>query len=185
MQDHIDRVLIDRHTIAARVREMAEQIAADFRAAEGGCDPVHITIVPILTGSLIFLADLIRHLPLMMQIKLVTVSSYPGKSTSSQGVELQGQLPEDLTGHHILIVDDILDSGRTIKFVTDLIAARGPASVRSCMLLRKQIPSAINTHADYIGFEVPDEFVVGYGLDYDGFYRNLPEVVVLKKEVFA
>jgi hypoxanthine phosphoribosyltransferase len=184
MQEHIDRVLIDRDTIAARVREMADQIAADFRKVEGGREPVHITLVPILTGSLIFLADLIRHLPLMMQIKLVTVSSYPGKSTTSQGIELKGQLPEDLTGHHVLIVDDILDSGRTIQHVTDLIASRGPASVRSCMLLRKQIPSAMSTHADYIGFDIPDEFVVGYGLDYDGFYRNLPEVVVLKKEVF-
>lgn len=185
MQENIDRVLIDRHTIAARVGEMAEQIAADFSKVEGGLDPVHITIVPILTGSLIFLADLIRRLPLMMQIRLVTVSSYPGKATTSQGIELKGQLPEDLTGHHVLIVDDILDSGRTIQYVTDLIAKRGCASVRSCMLLRKRIASAMNTHADYIGFDIPDEFVVGYGLDYDGFYRNLPEVVVLKKEVFA
>jgi len=185
MQDHIDRVLIDRETIAQRVRQMAGQIASDFQAAEGDAEPVHITIVPILTGSLIFLADLIRHLPMMMQIRVVTVSSYPGKSTTSQGVQLKGQLPEDLTGHHVLIVDDILDSGKTIQYVRELIGQRGPASIKTCMFLRKQIPSAMNTHADYIGFDIPDEFVVGYGLDYDGFYRNLPEVVVLKKEVFA
>ncbi|MBI1369987.1 MAG: hypoxanthine phosphoribosyltransferase [Planctomycetes bacterium] len=185
MREHIDRVLINRHIIARRVGEMADQIAADFKKAEGDVPTPHITLVPILTGSLIFLADLMRQLPMMMRIQLVTVSSYPGTATKSQGVQLKGQLPEDLTGHHVLVIDDILDSGHTIAFVMDLIKQRNPASFKSCMLLRKQIPSAMNTHADYIGFDIPDEFVVGYGLDYNGFYRNLPDVCVLKKEVFG
>src|SRR5688572_3134183 len=109
MNDHVERVLIDRGTIAARVRELAGQIAADLRdAAEPGRE-ARVTLVAVLTGSLIFLADLIRHMPLMMRIRLLTVSSYPGPATRTQGPRLEGELPADLAGQHVLIVDDILD----------------------------------------------------------------------------
>lgn len=186
MQDHVEQVLLDRSQIAARVAEMAAQIADDLHAdvvASGG-DEDQITIVPILTGSLIFLADLIRELPLMMRIQVLTASSYPGRATASQHPpQITASLPEDLRGHHLLVVDDILDSGNTIRAVRAELEQRNPASLRTCMFLRKTIPSAMQTHADYIGFDIPDEFVVGYGLDFDGYYRNLPDLVVLKPEV--
>lgn len=175
----IDRILITRQQIAARVRDMAQCIAADLESLAG--DGRDIVLMPVLTGSILFVADLIRELPHKIKLHLVTVSSYPGKSTASQGASLQSELP-DLTDQHVLIVDDILDSGRTIRMLRDAVAARGARSVRVCVLLRKKIPSALETPADYIGFDIDDEFVVGYGLDYDNFYRNLPDVATLRKE---
>lgn len=184
MLDHVDEILIDRRAIADRVAEMASQIADDLHASGGAED--QITIVPILTGSLIFLADLIRQLPMMMRIQVLTASSYPGRATSSQHPpKIVESLPADLRGHHVLVVDDILDSGHTIRAVREELESRNPTSLRTCMFLRKTIPSALATPTDYIGFDIPDRFVVGYGLDFDGYYRNLPDVVVLKSEVTA
>jgi len=190
MPMRIDRVLLDRGRIADRVRELADAIAADFERDVGdgrfhADNPESLTLVPLLTGSVIFLADLMRQLPLMMRIRLLSVSSYPGKSTVSRGVRIDDEFPEDLTGQHVLIIDDILDSGRTISAVRNLVEQRNAASVRVCVLLHKHLPQAADVHADYIGFDIPDEFVVGYGLDYDGFYRNLPEVVTLKSEAMV
>jgi hypoxanthine phosphoribosyltransferase len=187
MQEDIERVLIDRARIAERVESLAAEIAADLRAeAEGG--PVEVTLVPILVGSVIFVSDLIRRLPLRMQIRLMSVSSYPGKATASRGARVQEALttlPEDLSGRHVLVIDDILDSGGTLRLVTDLIGRRNPASVHTCVLLRKQRPEAIATPVDYVAFDIPDEFVVGYGLDFDDYYRNLPDIVTLRSEVVA
>jgi len=190
MPMRIDRVLLDRNRIADRVHELAAQIASDFERDIGDAgihseNPESLMIVPLLTGSVIFLADLIRQLPLMMRIRLLSASSYPGKSTTSQGVKIQDEFPEDLSGQHVLIVDDILDSGRTITAVRKLVESRGAASVRICVLLHKKLEQAKDVHADYVGFEIPDEFVVGYGLDFDGFYRNLPDVVTLKSEAMV
>ncbi|MBI1372229.1 MAG: hypoxanthine phosphoribosyltransferase [Phycisphaera sp.] len=182
MHKNVERVLIPRDQIDVRVRELAAQIANDFRDESGGDEPPELTIVSILTGSLIFLADLIRNMPLMLRLRMITVRSYPGKSMTSQPAEIEGRLPDDLTGQHVLIVDDILDSGQTITLVRDLLAERNPASVRTVMFLRKDTEPARETHVEYVGFDVPDEFVVGYGLDFDGYYRNLPDVVTLKRE---
>ncbi|MHB1157298.1 MAG: hypoxanthine phosphoribosyltransferase [Phycisphaerales bacterium] len=188
MQTHIDRVLLDRKTISHRVEELADEIARDFAPAPGNANPAdrsaqaELVLVPLLTGSIIFLADLVRQMPLMMRLRMLSISSYPGKATASQGVTIHPPLPTDMTGKHVLIVDDILDSGRSITAVRQLIAQQNPASIKVCVLLRKQIPSALAVPADYIGFDIPDEFVVGYGLDYDGYYRNLPEVCTLKAE---
>ena len=181
MDDHIDQVLINRERIARRVDELAAQIGADY-TAPGSEAPRELTVLAVLTGSLIFLADLVRRMPMMLRLRLIMVSSYPGQSTTTQGVRLIGELPTDLRGQHVLVVDDILDSGNTIRFVREILAERSPASVRTCMLLRKQRPSAMVEHADYVGFDIPDAFVVGYGLDYDGYYRNLPDVVTLKPQ---
>ncbi|MFO0873106.1 MAG: phosphoribosyltransferase family protein [Phycisphaerales bacterium] len=115
------------------------------------------------------------------RIGVTTVSSYPGKSTESQGVSMVGDLPPGLAGRHVLVVDDALDSGRTLG-ARATIAAQGPATLRTCVLLRKQVPSALATPCDYVGFDIPDVFVVGYGLDYDDHYRNLPYVGVLRPE---
>lgn len=190
MPVRIDRVLIDRQTIANRVDELAGEIADDFAAQVGDAslyadDPQELTIVPLLTGSLIFLADLIRKLPLMMRLGVLNVSAYPGKATVNRGVQIHRPLPESMTGKHVLIVDDILDSGKTIAAVRELIESQHPASIRICVLLRKDLPSAQDVTADYVGFDIPDEFVVGYGLDFDGYYRNLPEVVTLTQEAMC
>ena len=194
MEDHVDRVLFDRATIAERVSELAAEIGRDFSVPDdpgrkgnvtGLPEHPDILLVPILTGSLIFLADLIRQLPLMTRIRLVSASSYPGKATRSQGVSMEGKLPDDLTGARVLVVDDILDSGRTLRAIHDGLGKRGPEMLKTCVLLRKQIPPAMAFPVDYVGFDIPDEFVVGYGLDYDGFYRNLPDVVTLRPEMYS
>lgn len=145
-------------------------------------DDGEIVLVPILTGSIIFVADLMRCLPNKIRIGVVTATSYPGKSTTSQGAALASELPDDLEGKHVLVVDDILDSGNTIRLVREEIARRNPLSVRVCVLLRKQRPVAMDTPCEYVGFDIPDEFVVGYGLDYDDYYRNLPDIGTLKRE---
>jgi hypoxanthine phosphoribosyltransferase len=179
----IDRVLISQYQIMARVKELADQITRDHLGP--GSATAEITIVPILTGAMIFCGDLIRQLPMKMKIGLMTVSSYPGKSLRTQGSQLLGQQIGDIRGRHVLLVDDILDSGGTINLVMPMLRDLGAASVNACVLLRKDRPAAQATRVDYVGFEIPDEFVVGYGLDYNDYYRNLPDIVTLKKEVIA
>ena len=178
MRSDIDTILISRDRIAERILELGGAIARDL---EGLGDQEEIMLVPILTGSIIFVADLMRCLPQKIRIGVVTASSYPGKTTVSKGVQIAGALPADLEGKHVLIVDDILDSGRTIRLVREEIQKRNPRSVRSCVLLRKTIESAMNTTCEYVGFDIPDAFVVGYGLDYDDYYRNLPDIGTLKE----
>ncbi len=186
LKNDIDKVLIDRQRIADRVRELGREIAADLESDAGPQRDDHageIVLVPILTGSIIFLADLIRAMPLKMRIRVLSVSSYPGTTTQSKEAKLAGEIPPDLQGTHVLIVDDILDSGKTIRLVRELIERQGPASLRTCVLLRKTIPEALATPCDYIGFDIPNEFVVGAGLDYNGYYRNLPDLCTLRPEV--
>jgi hypoxanthine phosphoribosyltransferase len=181
MRQDIERILIDRTTISDRIAELGRSIVEDLR---GQVEEDGLILVPIMTGSITFVADLMRELPLRMRIGLVTASSYPGTATTSQGVSLEGlQLPGSLEGRHILIIDDILDSGRTIRSVRAEIESRSPSSVRSCVLLRKRIPSAMETPCEYVGFDIENEFVVGYGLDYDDYYRNLPDIGVLREEI--
>ena len=160
MNDDIDRVLISHERIAKRVHELARQITADHtapRMPEGG----QITIMPILTGAMIFCGDLIRQMPVAMKIGLLGVSSYPGHSTQSQGSNLLNRPGGDIRGRHVLIVDDILDSGGTLKLVVPLVEAMEPASVKVCVLLRKDRAAARQVQPDYVGFEIPDEFVRG------------------------
>ena len=176
MHRDIQRVLISQYQIMARVKEMAEQITLDF---SGGGE---ITIVPVLTGAMIFCGDLIRQIPIQMRIGLLAVSSYPGASISSQGSQVISQQLGDIRDHHVLLVDDILDSGGTLRLIAPLLKQAGASAVRTCVLLRKDRPQAKQTPVDYVGFEIPDEFVVGYGLDYNNYYRNLPDIVTLKAE---
>jgi hypoxanthine phosphoribosyltransferase len=183
MHRDIDRVLISQYQIMARIKEMGEQITRDH--LQPGQPDSEITIVPILTGAMIFCGDLIRQLPIKMKIGLMTVSSYPGQSLRTQGSQLVGQQLGDIRGRHVLLVDDILDSGGTVQLVVPILQELGAASVKVCVLLRKDRPTAKETQADYVGFEIPDEFVVGYGLDYNDYYRNLPDIVTLKSEVIA
>ena len=177
MQGDIERVLIPQTELARRVRELAVQITADHASADkdGG-----ITLVPILTGDDDFCADLMRNIPIAMKLGLMGVSSYPGRSVRSQGPELLASQLGEIRGRHVVVVDDILDSGGTLATVLPVVRELGAASVKSCVLLRKDRPTAKAMHVDYVGFEIPDVFVVGYGLDYKNFYRNLPEVVTLR-----
>jgi hypoxanthine phosphoribosyltransferase len=181
MKREARRVLISRDRIAARVAEMGREISRDL-TSDGQTDPAGpLVLVPILTGAMVFVADLIRHMPLKLSIRALTASSYPGAATETQGVRLRGDVPTDLAGAHVLIVDDILDSGRTLGLIRRMIAAQRPASLRLAVLLRKRKPRGRDEEVvvDYAGFDIDDEFVVGYGLDFDGFYRNLPDIFVL------
>lgn len=182
-----DRVLISQDRIAARVADMGREITRDL--VRLGVSPApgpapsgqRLILVPILTGALVFVADLIRHMPIPMSIRPVTVSSYPGTATTSQGAQVHGALPTDLAGSHVLIVDDILDSGRTLGLLRRLTEAQRPASLQIAVLLRKHKPTGRDEEVavEYAGFDIEDEFVIGYGLDYDGYYRNLPDIRVL------
>jgi len=176
----IDRILIDEARIAARVREMGREIAGDLQNDVARTGQDQITLIPILTGAVVFVADLIRQMPLKMRLGVVAVSSYPGRTMQSKGAAIRGELPPDLAGKHILIVDDILDSGRTLGLVRRLAAEQRPASLRIAVLLRKEVERAEEVDVEYVGFDIPDAFVVGYGLDYDGHYRNYPQIAVLK-----
>src|SRR3954451_11814936 len=175
MHRDIQRVLISQFQIMARVREMAERITADFTDHD-------ITIVPIMTGAMIFCGDLIRQIRIQMRIGLLAVSSYPGASISSRGSQVIGQQLGDIRGRHVLLLDDILDSGGTMRLIIPMLKQAGAEDVKTCVLLRKDRPAAKESRVDYVGFEIPDEFVVGYGLDYNNYYRNLPDIVTLTAE---
>ncbi|MEM7622888.1 MAG: hypoxanthine phosphoribosyltransferase [Planctomycetota bacterium] len=187
MRRDIERVLIERERIAARVRELASRLAADLAAdlaAEGVSEPEgHIVMVPIMTGAMVFTSDLIRELPMKLSLELVAVTSYPGRTLESKGAAMEAELPDSFAGRHVVLIDDILDSGRTLSLVRGLLASRNPASVRTLVLLDKPTRRVVEINADYVGFTVPDAFVVGYGLDFDGYYRNLPDIATLRPEV--
>jgi hypoxanthine phosphoribosyltransferase len=179
MHKDIARVLIPSDRLATRVHEMGQQIAASYAESDG-----QITIVTILSGAIIFLADLIRHMPMKMKIGLVTVSSYRGATTESRGSKLMQDLRVDVQGRHVLIVDDILDTGGTLRLVQHLLQERAPQSLRTAVLLRKKGKAPPDVAADFVGFDIEDEFVVGYGLDYNDHYRNYPHIAVLRPELY-
>ncbi len=185
MHADLDRVLIDRETLARRVAELAHDISERL----GSLGPVReVTLVPVLTGSIIFVADLMRQLPMQMQIHLMSASSYPGTATHSQGVTVNPTLsgvPDDLAGRHVLLIDDILDSGRTLTAVRAELEARGPDTLHTAVLLRKERDDVVQPPADFVAFDIPDAFVVGYGLDFDDYYRNLPDIGVLHPDVIS
>lgn len=176
MEHDIARILIPQERLAHRVREMGAEIAACYTQDED------LTIVTILAGSIIFFSDLIRQLPMKMHIGLITVSSYAGATTQSRGPKLMRDLDVDVRGHHVLIVDDILDTGGTLRTVRGLMKEKGVRSVRTAVLLRKVDKAPPDVEAEFVGFDIGDEFVVGYGLDYNNQYRNLPHIAILKPE---
>ncbi len=179
MNQDIARILVDRYTIQARIYQMAQEIAACYQSTDD------VVMVPLLTGSIIFVADLVRHLPMRMRIDVMAVSSYPGTATTYQGTKVLYPQEFHVAGKQVLVVDDILDSGKTLSVVCELLKKSGAASVKTCVLLRKKIATSQSMTADFIGFDIPDEFVVGYGLDYNHYYRNLPDIAVLHPKVFT
>ncbi len=168
------RVLVSRDEIARRVARLAGELVEAYPDRE-------VTLVAVLTGALVFVADLIRRLPIRLRVEVARVSSYRGPATRAQDLRFALPLEADLAGREVLIVDDILDSGRTLSALVALVGAMRPASVRTCVLLRKSrpdVPERISP--DFVGFDIPDEFAVGYGLDHDNLYRNLPDLCVLR-----
>ena len=180
MHDDISDILLDEATIAARVRELASDLAGHLASTLSPDEP--IVLVPVLTGSLVFTADLIRHLPNKMRIGVVTVSSYDGATTERRETALRSALPADLEGKHVVIVDDIFDTGHTMSLLDREFRRAGASDVTSVVLLSKPARHEVDLRPDFQGFEIPDAFVVGYGLDYDGLYRNLPCIGILRPE---
>ena len=174
----IDRVLIDEQQIAAKVAEMAETISRDY----AGKNPV---LVAVLNGAVVFLSDLIRRLRIPVTIDFVKWSSYGDATRSSGVVRILKDLDESIEGRHVLIVEDIIDTGLTLHYLLENLRSRAPASVKVIALLDKPSRRRVEVRADYQGFDVPDAFVVGYGLDYAGRYRHLPYIGVLKPDVYA
>lgn len=178
MTNDIMKVLLSKEDIEARVIELGREITEKFE----GTEPLFIGV---LKGSYVFMADLMRHVNLKCSMDFMAVSSYGSGTTSSGAVKINKDLNEDITGRHIIIVEDILDSGITLTYLCGYLQNRKPASITLVTLLDKPARRKAPITADFIGFEVPDEFVVGYGLDYDEKYRNLPFVGILKPEIYS
>ncbi len=177
MISSIQRILFDEPAILARVDHMAQSITEDYRNKE-------LTVVAVLNGSLIFAADLLRRIPLHLKLDCLSVSSYHGGTESTGTVTFDQISLPDIDGRHVLVVDDILDSGRTLDAIrTKLHSEARPLSVEICVLLSKGKQRAAEIQARYTGFEIADEFVVGYGLDFQERFRNLPFVGVLRPEL--
>jgi hypoxanthine phosphoribosyltransferase len=168
------RVLIPEEAIQTRVKELANQISSDFS------DVGSLYIVGILKGAFIFLADLARHLTVPHSVDFMALSSY-GKSTTSGAVRILMDLREPIEGRHVLMVEDILDTGQTLNYLYHVLGGRKPASIRTCVLVRKQRES-LDVPVHYLGFEIPDVWVVGYGLDFADKYRTLPYIAELKRQ---
>lgn len=178
MHDDIREVLFSEEEIAEIVRNMGRQISEDYKGK-------NLFLVSVLKGSLPFMADLMRQITIPCTIDFLAVSSY-GKDTKTSGeVRVIKDLDASLEGKDLLIVEDILDSGVTLSYLLKMLSARNPASIRLCTLLDKPERRRVDIHADYVGTSVPDEFIVGYGLDYAEEYRNLPYIGVLKPEVYS
>ena len=171
-------VLIPHAQIQARVAELGAQISADYSGKD-------LTVIGILKGSVLFMADLIRAISMPLAIDFMAVTSYGASTTSSGNVRILKDLDSSITGRHLLIVEDIIDSGLTMQYLLNNLASPGAASLRVCTLLDKPERRLTDVRADYTGFAVPNEFVVGYGLDYNQMYRNLPDIGVLHPEIYT
>ena len=177
LRKEVESVLIDEKQIATRVSELAADIERDFIERD-------LLVVALLTGTVPFLADLIRNITLPLRLDFMGVSSY-GNNTAPGELVFTKELKLEAKNRDVLIVDDILDTGKTLRAVMDKLNALQPRSLRTCVMLEKKSRRSENITADYVGFDVPDAFVVGYGLDYAEKYRNLPFIGVLKPEVYS
>jgi hypoxanthine phosphoribosyltransferase len=173
----LTRILISREDIQSRVRELGEKISNDYSQVD------RLYMVGILKGAFIFMADLTRNLSVPHIVDFMALSSY-GKSTTSGAVRILMDLREPIEGQHVLVVEDIVDSGHTLHYLHQVLGGRNPASLHTCALVRKK-RDGISVPVDYLGFDIPDVWVVGYGLDYADRYRTLPYVAELKPEVYT
>ncbi len=178
MHPDIEEILYTEEQIAERVRQLGEEISRDYAGRE-----VHL--VGVLKGAVAFTADLMRRLTVPVRLDFVAVSSYGQESQSSGEVRFLKDLDEDAAGRHLLLVEDIVDTGLTLQCLVSALRARQPASLRVCAFLDKPARRRVEVALDYVGFTVPDRFIVGYGLDYAGRYRNLPYVAALRPAVYG
>lgn len=178
MRNDIEKILISEDQIKNRLREMGEKITVDYKGKD------NFLLVGVLKGAVIFMADLVRHIELPLQVDFMAVSSYGASTESSGVVRILKDLEENVEGKNLLIVEDIIDSGLTLSYMYGILKSRNPASIRICTLLDKPTRRKVDIKVDYLGFEIPDYFVVGYGLDYNEKYRNLPYICVLKPEIY-
>ena len=179
LHDDIAQILLTEEQIATRVAELGERITADYQGRT-------LTLVSVLKGSLPFMADLMRAIDLPLRIDLMEVSSYGGTTTESSGlVRILKDLSASIAGEDVLIVEDIIDTGLTLNYLIRYLRGKNPKTLRICTLLDKPARRLVEIPVDYIGFQIPDQFVIGYGLDYGEVYRNLRFVGVLKPEVYG
>ncbi len=179
MDQDIDHILVSEEQLRQKVAELGAQISRDYEGRD-------LLMVSILKGGAVFMADLMRTVTIPCAIDFMVVSSYGGANTESTGlVKIVKDLDADLSGKDVLIVEDILDTGITLSNLLPMLRLRNPSSVKLCTILSKPSRRKADIEPDYLGFEVPDEFVVGYGLDFDEKYRNLPYVGVLKPEIYT
>ncbi|MCD8342756.1 MAG: hypoxanthine phosphoribosyltransferase [Clostridiales bacterium] len=179
MEQDIEQVLFTEEQLRQRVKALGAQITQDFQ------DKDKLLLISVLRGSYIFMADLSRAIDLPCLVDFLSVSSYGGGTKSSGQVEIRKDISMNLEGYHVIVVEDILDSGNTLYYLMDMLRLRKAASVSICTLLDKPERRTKPITANYVGFTVPDAFVVGYGLDYDQKYRNLPYIGILKPEVYG
>ena len=176
MMPDVKEVLISSSDIQSKVREMGARITEDYEGER-------LLLVGVLRGAVVVMSDLMRNIDLPCELDFMDISSY-GTGTSSSGVvRILKDLEEDITGRHVLVVEDIVDTGLTLSYLMRSLGARKPASLEICALLTKPSRRKVDLDVKYLGFEVPDEFVVGYGLDYNNYYRNPPDIVTLKQDV--
>ena len=177
LKEDVAEVLISQEEIRAKVKELAHRISEDYRGQE-------LLLVCILKGGMVFLADLMREMEIPVEIDFMAISSYGDGTVSSGVVRILMDLETNIEGKNVLIVEDIIDTGRTIDYITEMLRSRDPASLSICTLLDKRARREVEVPLHYIGFEIPDKFVIGYGLDYGQIYRNLPFIGVLKAELY-
>jgi hypoxanthine phosphoribosyltransferase len=176
LEEILDHILIDEAALQRRVIELGQAVSADYQGKD-------LMLVCVLKGGVAFLTDLMRRITVPHEIDFMAISSYGGQRTESSGVvRILMDLHADIAGRHVLLVEDIVDSGRTMDYLLRALQARNPASLRVCTLLNKPCRRVVDVPLDYIGFDIPDDFVLGYGLDFDEKYRNLPFIGVLKQD---
>lgn len=172
MAKYVKEVLIHRDELAEMCERLAAQINADYAGKE-------IILVGVLKGAVIFLADLVRHITLSTRLDFMSVTSYGNRTRTSGVVKILKDLDQDISNCHVIVVEDIIDSGLTLKKLVELLSTRNPASIELCTAFDKPSRRQVEIDVKYKGIEIPDEFVVGYGLDFNGEYRNLPDVCIL------
>ena len=177
IESNIKKILVSEDEIRKRVKELGELITEDLKGTNG------LIVVGLLRGSILFMADLIREIKLPLKIDFMTVSSYGNQFETTREVKILKDLDENIMGKDVLIVEDIIDSGLTLSKIIGILKTRNPKSIKLCTLLNKTARREVEIEADYIGFDIPDEFVLGYGLDYLQEYRNLPYVGVMKEDI--
>lgn len=177
MNNDIERILYSEEELNMRMDEMAQELTDEY----AGDTPL---VVPVMTGAMMFSSEMLKRMNFKLNVDIVKASSYAGANSTGK-VKLVQDVRSDVKNRRIILMEDIIDTGRTLKFLKELFEKRGAKSVEICAMLDKPETRVVDLHGDYVGFSAPDEFLVGYGLDYDGFYRNLPYIGVLKRSVYA